>query len=89
MTYKTTSLQEAAALMSQTIFKVEYIEPSPTKDPSRFEFVFEVEAGEAIFTQWSRDYMHRRTSVEPKTYDASLNVLRDTLNHQKSFKRGN
>ena len=88
MIHRTTSLQQAAALLANEEIKVEYSGPAPTSDPGRFEFVFEIISEEEDFNQWVKDYMHRRTRVEPKTYDSSLNTLRDTLNLVKSNHRG-
>lgn len=88
MRFRTKSLQQAAALMSQTDFGIFYLELQPTSQENKYEFIFEVEGEETIFNQWILDYMNRKVCIEPKTYDASLNVLRDNLSLQKSRSGG-
>ena len=88
MRFKTKSLQQAAALMSQVCFPAEYVELEPTSQENKFQFVFDVMASDEEFQKWVLDYMNKKTAVEPKTYDSSLNVLRDNLSHQKSDRRG-
>lgn len=88
MIYKTSNLQESAALMAQTELETVYVEPEATEDPSRFLFVFELQCTEEDFNEWRTNYLHRRTSVEPKEYDSCLSTIRDTLNIKKPFRRG-
>jgi hypothetical protein len=70
--------------MSQRDFGVFYVELQPTSQDNKYEFIFEIEGEEEDFNKWALDYMNRKVCIEPKTYDASLNVLRDNLNLQKS-----
>lgn len=84
MTYRTTSLQQAAALMAQAEFVVDYAKLEPTEQPNKFKFVLEIHTEKEVFDQWIADYTNQKTTVEPKNYDSKINVLRDNLNLQKS-----
>lgn len=83
ITYKTKSLQQAAALWSQD-FGVSYVRLEPVPDQiNKFLFVFEISATPEVFNQFKLDYANQRTTVEPKLYDSRLNSLRDNLSIAK------
>lgn len=85
VTYKTKSLQEAAMLMAQTIHTVRYSGLEPVHDRHNiFKFVFELDVSDAELRELRLDYSNRKVMVEPKTYDAQLDSLRDNLNIAKS-----
>lgn len=81
--YKTTTLQEAAALLSQENFKVRFVGLEPTVDPKRMKFVLEAETSKKELDGWLGDYINENALVQPKRYDAKLNILRDNLNRQR------
>ena len=69
--------------MASQDFGVFYIEIRPTGVSDRYEFIYEIDASEEEFGKWRLDYMNKRICIEPKTYDAAVNTLRDILNMQK------
>jgi hypothetical protein len=82
--FRTRSLHEAAALMAQESFEVEYIELEPTEQPNKFKFVLGIHTEEDTFNNWRRDYVNQKTRIEPKTYVEKLNILRDNLVYSKN-----
>jgi len=79
-TYKTKSMQEAATLLTQDLFNVEYLRLDPIEGKvNKFKFVFKLNTNQETFTQYKTDYINRKLRIEPKKYDESLNILRDNL----------
>lgn len=81
----------AAALMSQREFGVFYIELELSSNTSkkgykedRFNIILELSSSEEQFNDWKSRYMNRASLIEPITYDASINLLRDSLRMQKN-----
>lgn len=87
MIFKTTSLQQAATLMSQNEFPSIFKELQPVYKTDKFEFVFELTTTEEVFQVWINEYINKRVCVEPKTYHQAVNVLRDNLNNYR-FRKG-
>jgi len=83
MKYRTRSLNTGAALLAQDVFDLYYLELQATDNINKFEFIFEIDAGEAEFNEWMLQYINRKVKVEPKAYDSALNQLRDALRIQK------
>lgn len=80
ITYRTKSLQEAAALWTQQLFEVDYSTLEPIEGQiNKFRFVFHVYATEAEFNAYKLAYVNQKSSIEPKLYDSRLNSLRDNL----------
>jgi hypothetical protein len=84
ITYRTKSLQESAVLLSQTEFAVNFKGLESTDQQNKFKFVFEVEAEQKTFDEWKWQYINRKLLIEPKEYDNSLNILRDSLTLHKT-----
>lgn len=83
MIYKTESMYQAAAMLSQSEFLVEYIGLEDTAKAGRFCFLLEHNEDDAVVDEWVTKYTRQRTSVEPKTYDNNLGILRDDSKHAK------
>ena len=79
MKYRTTSLQQSAALLANPDLDVSFVQLEVTDKANKFKFVLEVNAEKSDLDQWINDYTNERTFVEPKKYDAKLNILRDNL----------
>lgn len=81
----TTSMQEAAALLSSIEFEVDYYDilpPSENSDRNRFVLKVYVDDKKQL-SDYIRKYHNQRLKVEPKTYDQKINMLRDILNKNR------
>lgn len=80
----TTSMQEAASLLSCRDFEVDYHDIlSPEDGSNRNRFVLKAYTSKQELRDHVRDYHNSRTLVSPKTYDEKINMLRDILNKNR------
>ena len=84
MKYRTTSMQQSAALLAYSGLDVSFVQLELTDKHNKFKFVLEVMAEKDELDKWINDYTNERVLIEPKTYDAKLNILRDNLALQKN-----
>ena len=80
----TISLYEAAALLSNRDFEVDYDDIlAPENNSKRSRFVLKAYTDSKQLRAYIRDYHNGRTLVPPKVYDEKINMLRDILNKNK------
>jgi len=84
MKYRTTSLQQSAAILADANLDVTFVQLELTDKSNKFKFVLEVNAEKDTLDKWINDYTNERIFVEPKKYDAKLNILRDNLSLYKN-----
>lgn len=84
MKYRTKSLAEATALLADTDMVTEFVGLETSERQNKFKFVITVEADETVFNQWTLDYINGKIRVNPKQYDAEMNMLRDRLSLAKN-----
>lgn len=84
MKYRTKSLAEATALLADEKMDTEFVGLEPSERQNKFKFVISVSVDETVFNQWSLDYINGKIKVNPKKYDADMNMLRDRLSLAKN-----
>lgn len=82
--YYTSSMYEAAALLSCRDFEADYDDILPPEENSnRSKFVLKIYADGRTLREYLKNYRNDRTLVPPKIYDEKINMLRDILNKNK------
>lgn len=84
MKYRTKSLAEATALLADENMVTEFVGLEPSERQNKFKFVINVDVDETVFNQWTLDYINGKVRVNPKQYDAEINMLRDRLSLAKN-----
>jgi len=80
MTFGTENIYDAAFWLSQKEYRIDFTGlNSADRFANRFKFTFKIDANEVQFNQLKLDYMNRKTTVEPKNYMDSWNLLKDNL----------
>ena len=82
MEYKTTSPNQAAALLIQLEFSVGYVGLEPTANVQRVNFVLSLETDQPTLNEWLIQYKNQRALVEPTLYDSKYKMLTNEARQQ-------
>ena len=82
MEHKTTSPNQAAALLSQLEFSVGYVGLEPTANVKRVNFVLSLETDQPTLNEWLIQYKNQRSLVEPTLYDSKYKMLTNEARQQ-------